>query len=411
MNTLKQFENALMAKESINFATTDQKNHYLKVMAQAIADKQDQILAANQYDLDLAKGTISPVMLDRLTLTPQRIQEIIHGILQVVKLDDPIGSVHQDRILYNGLHLTEVAVPFGVIGVIYESRPNVTADVAALCVKSGNVAILRGGKEAYHTSQAMVEAMRQGLVSINVNPDIIQLIQDTSRQSAMEMMKAKSYLDLLIPRGGAGLIKTVVEESIVPVIETGTGICHIFVDASADIEQALKIIDNAKTTRPSVCNALEVLLIHQEIAGKLLPELENHFSHPVELRADEQAKQLLTNAKLATSDDFTTEFSDYILAVKIVGSVDEAIIHINQHSTGHSDAILSQDSLSIQRFTQAIDSSAVYVNASTRFTDGGEFGLGCEVGISTQKLHARGPMGLEALTSRKNIIVGSGQIR
>lgn len=411
MTTQAQLQRAVAAKHDINFATSQTKNHYLHIMTQALRQASDQILRANKLDLQKAKGSISPVMLDRLTLTQDRIEAMAQAIDKLIELEDPVGKVIDQYNLYNGIHLTKIRVPFGLIGVIYESRPNVTADVAALAIKSGNAVLLRGGKEAYESSKAIVDAMRQALEGAGANPDILQLIEDTSRDSALAMMKAKGYLDLLIPRGGAGLIQTVVEQSLVPVIETGTGICHIYVDESADLEQTLSIIDNAKTSRPSVCNAVETLLVHEKIAGDLLPRLEHAFSHPVQLRADQTALTYLNQAQVAQANDFDTEFSDYILAVKCVASTQEAIDHINQHSTGHSEAILSQNPQSIAAFTQAVDSAAVYVNASTRFTDGGEFGLGCEVGISTQKLHARGPMGLEALTSYKTILVGDGQIR
>ena len=404
-------QTAKEVKASINFATTVQKNEVLTAMAAELLKATPTILAANAEDLAQAKGQIADIMLDRLLLNKARIEDMAAGILAVKALNDPIGRVLEERTLENGLELTKRSVPFGVLGMIYESRPNVTADVAALAVKSGNAVVLRGGKEAYRSSKAICDALRQGIKLAGLNPDIVQLIEDTTRASSKEMMKAKGYIDLLIPRGGAGLIQTVMQEATVPVIETGTGICHIYVDQTTDINQALTVVDNAKTSRPSVCNSAEVLLVHQAIAKELLTQLASTFQDRVELRADERALNYLPQATLAKDDDFATEFLDYIMAIKVVDSVDEAIEHINQHSTGHSESILSDDPIAIMKFTEQVDSSSIYVNASTRFTDGGEFGLGCEIGISTQKMHARGPMGLRELTSYKYILKGNHTIR
>lgn len=404
-------QTAKEVKASINFATTVQKNEVLTAMAAELLKATPTILAANAEDLAQAKGQIADIMLDRLMLNEARIEDMAAGILAVKALNDPVGRTLEERTLENGLELTKRSVPFGVLGMIYESRPNVTADVAALAVKSGNAVVLRGGKEAYRSSKAICDALRQGIKLAGLNPDIVQLIEVTTRASSKEMMKAKGYIDLLIPRGGAGLIQTVMQEATVPVIETGTGICHIYVDQTTDITQAIKVVDNAKTSRPSVCNSAEVLLVHQAIAEELLTQLATAFQDRVELRADERALSYLPQATLANDDDFATEFLDYIMAIKVVDSVDEAIEHINQHSTGHSESILSDDPIAIMKFTEQVDSSSIYVNASTRFTDGGEFGLGCEIGISTQKMHARGPMGLRELTSYKYILKGNHTIR
>ncbi|MGX7098400.1 glutamate-5-semialdehyde dehydrogenase [Globicatella sanguinis] len=404
-------QTAKEVKASINFATTVQKNEVLTAMAAELLKATPTILAANAEDLAQARGQIADIMLDRLMLNEARIEDMAAGILAVKALNDPVGRTLEERTLENGLELTKRSVPFGVLGMIYESRPNVTADVAALAVKSGNAVVLRGGKEAYRSSKAICDALRQGIKLAGLNPDIVQLIEDTTRASSKEMMKAKGYIDLLIPRGGAGLIQTVMQEATVPVIETGTGICHIYVDQTTDITQAIKVVDNAKTSRPSVCNSAEVLLVHQAIAEEVLTHLATTFQDRVELRADERALTYLPQATLANDDDFATEFLDYIMAIKVVDSVDEAIEHINQHSTGHSESILSDDPIAIMKFTEQVDSSSIYVNASTRFTDGGEFGLGCEIGISTQKMHARGPMGLRELTSYKYILKGNHTIR
>lgn len=395
-----------------------QKNAALIAMADQLVAQQTEILAANRLDLEQAKGTISEVMLDRLALSESRIAGMADGLRQVAALPDPVGKVLRRVERPNGLIIEKTAVPLGVIAIIYESRPNVTSDAAALALKSGNACILRGGKEAFRSANAITNALRTGLEQAGLDADLIQLIHDTTRASANELMTATDYIDLLIPRGGASLIRACVEHATVNCIQTGTGICHIYVDASADLDQALDIIENAKASRPSVCNAEEVCLVHRAIAAEFLPKLQQRLTtarsaaglHPVALRLDPIAAQYIDGTP-AGPDDFDTEFLDYILAVKVVDDVQAAISHIAQHSTGHSDAILTQDTAAAETFTRAVDSAAVYVNASTRFTDGGEFGLGCEMGISTQKLHARGPLGLEELTTYKYIIHGSGQIR
>lgn len=401
-------------KKEINTASTKEKNLALEEMADALVAQAELILQANQIDIEMAKEKISPVMLDRLYLDESRILQMAEGIRQVATLPDPVGEVLEETVGAQGIQIMKKRVAFGVIGIIYESRPNVTSDAAALAIKSGNAVVLRSGKEAYQTAKAIVEALKSGLLKTKISPECIQLVSDTSRQSALDMMKAKGYLDLLIPRGGAGLIRAVVEQAIVPVIETGTGIVHIYIDKEADIKIALSIVKNAKTSRPSVCNAMEVCLVHEAIAPyfltQLVEELVVNSSPSVELRLDENAHQWIDGVP-ATEEDFDTEFSDYIMAVKVVESVEEAVQHIENHSTHHSDAIISNDKQAIDYFITMVDSSAVYVNASTRFTDGGEFGLGCEMGISTQKLHARGPMGLKEMTTYKYIIHGEGQVR
>lgn len=401
-------------KKEINTASTKEKNRALEEMADALVAQTELILKANQLDMEMAKGKISPVMLDRLYLDESRIFQMAEGIRQVATLPDPVGEILEKTVGAQGIQIMKKRVAFGVIGIIYESRPNVTSDAAALAIKSGNAVVLRSGKEAYQTAKAIVDALKAGLLKTRISPECIQLISDTSRESAVAMMKAKGYLDLLIPRGGAGLIRAVVEQAIVPVIETGTGIVHIYIDKEADIKMALSIVKNAKTSRPSVCNAMEVCLVHEAIAPDFLPQLVQELvvnsSPSVELRLDEKARQWIDGVP-ATAQDFDTEFSDYIMAVKVVESVEEAVTHIEAHSTHHSDAIISNDNQAIDYFTTMVDSSAVYVNASTRFTDGGEFGLGCEMGISTQKLHARGPMGLREMTTYKYIIHGEGQVR
>lgn len=405
LDTLKQHQHA------INLATTDEKNKALEAMAVALEHAEHDILQANAVDLDNAKGQISEVMLDRLRLTSARIRDMAKGIRALIDLKDPVGVTLEMNTLPNGLIIEKRAVPFGVIGMIYESRPNVTSDAAALAIKSGNAIILRGGKEAFHSSNAIVTALKKGLQDIGFNTNVIALVQDTTRTSATELMTAKGKLDLLIPRGGAGLIQAVIENAKVPVIETGTGICHIYIDRDADKQKALTIVENAKTSRPSVCNAAEILLIHEAIAADFLPLLDKQIGERVQFRVDETAISYLQRAKVATDSDFDTEFLDYILAVKIVKDVSEAITHIKQHSTQHSDAIVTENKQTATYFTAHVDSAAVYVNASTRFTDGGEFGLGCELGISTQKMHARGPMGLREMITYKYIITGDGHIR
>ena len=412
--TQEQLALARSAKKSINTASTALKNQALEAMACQLLKATEAILAANQIDMEAARGKISEVMLDRLFLDQERIEGMAQGIRALIDLPDPIGEVLDTEVLENGLEIQKVRVAMGVIGIIYESRPNVTSDAAALAIKSGNAVVLRTGKDAFHSAQAIVTALKGGLEEAGLNPDLLQLIQDTSRASSLAMMKAKGYLDLLIPRGGAGLIQAVVENAIVPVIETGTGIVHVYVDKEADFQKALAIIENAKTSRPSVCNAMEVLLVDQAIASDFLPlvkeRLVDERERSVELRLDEDAQAIISGTA-AQEQDFDTEFLDYILAVKVVDGVEEATDHIEAHSTHHSDAIVTENPETAAYFTKQVDSAAVYVNASTRFTDGGQFGLGCEMGISTQKLHARGPMGLREMTSYKYIVSGNGQVR
>ena len=411
-------EQAKNAKSILCSLDTGTKNELLLKMADALVENSDEILKENAKDLERAKGIISDVMLDRLALSYERIKGMAEGIRQVAALPDPVGEVLDRVERPSGIVVEKTAVPMGVVAIIYESRPNVTSDAAALALKSGNVCVLRGGKEAFLSADAIVRAMRKGIVSMGLPETLINLVQDTTRQSANELMNAVGYVDLLIPRGGAGLIKACTENAKVPCIQTGTGICHIYVDEGADIEKALNIVENAKTSRPSVCNACEVLVVNEKIAQEFLPLLKNILVEkrienglvPVELRLDERASEIIDGVT-AGEKDFDTEFLDYILAVKIVDDVNEAISHISAHSTGHSEAIITENEQNAKAFTMSVDSAAVYVNASTRFTDGGEFGLGCEMGISTQKLHARGPMGLKELTTYKFIIKGDGQIR
>ena len=412
--TQEQLALARSAKKSINTACTALKNQALEAMASQLLKATEAILVANQIDMEAARGKISEVMLDRLFLDQERIAGMAQGIRALIDLPDPIGEMLDTEVLENGLEIQKVRVSMGVIGIIYESRPNVTSDAAALAIKSGNAVVLRTGKDAFHSAQAIVTALKAGLEEAGLNSDLLQLIQDTSRASSLAMMKAKGYLDLLIPRGGAGLIQAVVENAIVPVIETGTGIVHVYVDKDADFQKALAIIENAKTSRPSVCNAMKVLLIDRAIASDFLPLVKERLvdarERSVELRLDEQAQAIISGTA-AQEQDFDTEFLDYILAVKVVDGVEEAVDHIEAHSTHHSDAIVTENSETAAYFTKQVDSAAVYVNASTRFTDGGQFGLGCEMGISTQKLHARGPMGLREMTSYKYIVSGNGQVR
>lgn len=418
MTTQELLKQAKSAATQMALLTTQQKNNALLAMADALLRNSDEILAANREDLAAAKGTVSDVMLDRLALDKARIAAMADGIGQVAKLPDPVGKVLRTVERPNGLVIEKRAVPMGVIAIIYESRPNVTSDAAALALKSGNVCVLRGGKEAFRSAQAIVTALKSGLNAVNLPDTFVNLVEDTTRKSATELMEAVGYVDLLIPRGGAGLIRACVENATVPCIQTGTGICHIYVDAAADLDMAVNIIENAKASRPSVCNAEEVCLVHRAIASEFLPMLQKRLTDErtaagkttVELRLDQNSALLIPGVP-ATAQDFDTEFLDYILAIRIVDSVDEAIAHIAAHSTGHSEAILTQDSAVAEQFVAMVDSAAVYVNASTRFTDGGEFGLGCEMGISTQKLHARGPMGLEELCTYKYVIHGNGQIR
>ena len=412
MNTMLAAAKA--AKTQIASLTTEQKDNALLAMADALLFHQEQILAANALDLEAAKGTVSNVMLDRLLLTSQRIESMADGIRQVAQLPDPVGRVLEEYTRPDGLLIRKTSVPMGVIAIIYESRPNVTSDAAALALKSGNVCVLRGGKEAFRSANAITEALRAGLKKCGITENAVNLVQDTSRASAQALMTANGFIDLLIPRGGAGLINACVRNATVPCIATGTGICHVYVEKTADLDMALSIVKNAKTSRPSVCNAEEVLLVDREIAPKFLPMLRDALvingKNPVELRLDETAAGIIPGT-VAGEADFDTEFLDYILAVKCVEDVQEAVAHIALHSTGHSDAIVTRSEQAKQIFTTGVDSAAVYVNASTRFTDGGEFGLGCEMGISTQKLHARGPMGLRELTTYKYIVYGDGHIR
>ena len=415
---IEMLKAAKAAKYEISCLTTIQKNQALTEMANALLSHSEEILAANREDIERAKGSISPVMIDRLMLNTQRIKAMASGILEVAELPDPVGILLDSHERSDGLLIQKVSVPIGVIAIIYESRPNVTSDAAALALKSGNVCVLRSGKEAFRSACAIVKALRSGLNNAGITENAINLVSDTSRQSANALMTANEYIDILIPRGGAGLIKACVQNATVPCIATGTGICHIYVDKSADLNKAIKIIENAKTSRPSVCNAQEVLLVDKEIAPVFLPivlsrlvtDRQSNGVSPVELRLDPYARSIIPGT-LASENDFDTEFLDYILAIKCVNSTDDAIEHIRKHSTGHSDGIVSNDTQAIAKFTTHVDSAAVYVNASTRFTDGGEFGLGCEMGISTQKLHARGPMGLRELTTYKYIVIGDGHIR
>ena len=418
MTTLEILKQAKAASPKLALLSKEEKNKALLAMADSLVAHTEEILLANEADILAVRDSMNPVMIDRLRLTRERIHAMAEGIREVVALPDPVGSVIERVERPNGLCIEKTRVPMGVVGIIYESRPNVTSDAAALSLKSGNVCVLRGGKEAYRSSAAIVKALKEGLASIGIDPDFVNMLEDTTRAGANELMTAVDYVDLLIPRGGAGLIKACVENAKVPCIQTGTGICHIYVDESADLNMALNIIENAKTSRPSVCNAEEVCLVNQRIAKEFLPLLkarlvddrEKDGKTPVELRLDKSAAEIIAGTP-ATDADFDTEFLNYILAVKVVNDVTEAVSHIAKHSTHHSEAIITENKENAAYFTAAVDSAAVYVNASTRFTDGGEFGLGCEIGISTQKLHARGPMGLAELTTYKYIIRGNGQIR
>ena len=414
MTTSQILSNAVSAKPSIRSLSAEQKNRAIEEMALELENSADEILRENTADIDASKDKISPVMIDRLTLTKDRIAGMAQGMREVAALPDPNGRIIREIERPNGLNIQKVAVPMGVIGIIYESRPNVTSDAAVLCFKSSNVCVLRGGKEAYRTSKAIIGALRRGLKKLGINPDVIQLIDDTTRESANEMMRARGQIDLLIPRGGKGLIKAITENATVPCIETGTGICHIYVEKTADIEKALNIVDNAKTSRPSVCNACEVCLVDEAIADIFLPALKERLTegrdNPVKFVVDDKVEKIIGGTP-AGEDGFDTEFLDYILAVKVVDGVEEAVNHILAHSTKHSEAIVTADSAAAEYFVNNTDSAAVYVNASTRFTDGGEFGLGCEMGISTQKMHARGPMGLEELMTYHYVIKGNGQVR
>ena len=416
-STQALLEQVKSAKKTVNTADSATKNRALAAMADALLAQQDAILAANRADMAAAATHLSPAMLDRLRLDAVRLAAMADGIRALIPLPDPVGTTLERRTLANGLIIEKTRVPLGVIGIIYESRPNVTSDAAALALKSGNAVVLRSGKEAWHSAAAIVAALKSALGG-DISPDCIQLVSDTSRDSAQALMQATGYLDLLIPRGGAGLIRAVVENARVPVIETGTGICHVYIDRDADLDMALNIIDNAKTSRPSVCNAAEVCLVQRDIAAAFLPQLQQRLVAarqaqglvPVELRLDAAALALIDGTPAADSD-FDSEFSDYILAVKIIDSVAAAVAHIEAHGTHHSDAIITNNAAAAAYFATHVDSAAVYINASTRFTDGGEFGLGCEMGIATQKLHARGPMGLEEMTTYKYIVHGTGQVR
>jgi len=418
MTTQEIMINAKEAKKTAILLTEEKKNSALTAMASALVLDTDIILSENKKDIENARGKISDVMIDRLSLTKSRIQSMANGMIAVAQLPDPCSAVLSEYIREDGLEIRKKSVPMGVVAIIYESRPNVTSDAAALCLKSGNVCILRGGKEAYNSSKAIVNALRKGLRAVGLTEDLVSLVDDITRQSATELMTGVGYIDLLIPRGGAGLIKACTENAKVPCIETGTGICHVYIDKDADIDKALKILYNAKTSRPSVCNACEVCLIHKDIAKEVLPKIKKALVDdrrergeiPVELRLCDTASGIIDGTN-AGEKDFDTEFLDYILAVKVVNDVHEAISHISAHSTGHSEAIVTENKETAELFTMSIDSSSLYINASTRFTDGGEFGLGCEMGISTQRLHARGPMGLRELTTYKYVITGDGHIR
>ena len=418
MTTLELLKVTKAVWGSIRDASPEEKNRILLAMADALQQETDSILAANEQDMDKARGGISEVMLDRLSLNPARIDGMADGIRATVKLPDHTGRIISETVHANGMHICKKQVPLGLVAIIYESRPNVTSDAAALAIKSGNVCMLRSGKEAFNSCHAIVKALKKGIAAAGGNPNIVNIVEDTSRSSAEDIMQASGLVDLLIPRGGAGLIRACVQNATVPCIETGTGICHVYVDEFADLDKAVNIIVNAKTSRPSVCNAEEVCLVHKAVAAKFLPMLKRALVDdrraaglvPVELRLDPAAARIIDGTP-ASSADFDTEFLNYILAVAVVDSLDAAIAHIRKHSTHHSDAIVTENADWAKRFVNEIDSAAVYVNVSTRFTDGGEFGLGCEMGISTQKLHARGPMGLDELSTYKYIITGNGQVR
>ena len=418
MTTIDLLKKTKAAWGSIRSANAEEKNRLLLAMAESLEANQADILRENQKDMDAARGSISDVMLDRLALTQARIHAMADGIREAAALPDHVGRALAQFTRPNGMTITNRQVPLGLVAIIYESRPNVTSDAAALCIKSGNVCMLRSGKEAYRSSHAIVTALKAGIESVGGDPDIVNIVEDTTHASAQALMTADGLVDLLIPRGGAGLIRACVENATVPCIETGTGICHVYVDKDADLDMAVKIIVNAKTSRPSVCNAEEVCLVHRAVAKEFLPKLRTALVDerkaagltPVELRLDEAAAEIIPGTS-ATERDFDTEFLDYILAVAVVDDLDAAIAHVQQHSTHHSDCIVTENKDAAARFVDEVDSAAVYVNVSTRFTDGGEFGLGCEMGISTQKLHARGPMGLDELSTYKYVITGSGQVR
>ena len=413
MTALEQMGQKARAAARVLASAGEKKDRALYRIAEAFRKESDTIRKANEQDLAAAKQNgMSQSLLDRLTLTPQRLESMAQGVEEVAAQPDPVGLVLEGGRRPNGLMIEKVTVPLGVIGMIYEARPNVTGDAAALCLKAGNAVILRGGKEAFHSNQAIANVMRGALQEAGLPEDCVQLVQDVSRQSAVEMMELTGYLDVLIPRGGAGLIQLVVKNARVPVIETGVGNCHVYVDQSANLEMAASIIENAKTSRPSVCNAIETILVHQAVAEKALPLIAEKLApHYVELRGCERTRQILPQAVPATEEDWKTEYLDYILAVKVVDSLEEAMAHIATYGSGHSEAIVTDNYEAAETFLNTVDAAAVYVNASTRFTDGGQFGLGAEIGISTQKLHARGPMGLRQLTTTKFLVRGSGQIR
>ena len=406
--------NAKASEKALRCASAEGKNKALAAVENALRESVKRILEANSADLaKAAENGMSAAMQDRLRLTEERINGIANGVADVIKLDDPIGSADSGSVRPNGMRITKVRVPLGVIGIIFESRPNVTVDAAALCLKAGNVVILRGGKEAYNSNKVLCEIMREAISSCGLPADAVQFVDDTTREVTTELMKCGEYLDVLIPRGGAGLIRAVKENATVPVIETGVGNCHVFIDETADFDMAVNIVDNGKTQRPSVCNAVESLLVHEKIADKVLPMVKARLDeHNVEIRGCEKTAAILGECVVpATEEDYASEFLDYIISVKVVSGIDEAIDHISKYSTGHSECIVTDSRSNAERFKNEIDSAAVYVNASTRFTDGGMFGFGAEIGISTQKLHARGPMGLKELTSMKYLIDGNGQIR
>lgn len=407
-------QRAVQAKGKIASASTDEKNAVLIKIVEVLRKNTDKILEENQKDIaDARDNGITETMVDRLRLTEERIEGIADACLQLVNLEDPVGEILEGSVRPNGMRITKVRVPLGVAGIIYESRPNVTVDAAALCIKSGNAAILRGGKEAVHSNMVLMRLMQQALEACGFAGETVQLVEDTSREVATEMMRANEYIDVLIPRGGAGLIQAIVKNATVPVIETGTGNCHLYVDETADLAMAVAIADNGKTQRPSVCNALETCLVHSSVAETFLPELAKAFkSHQVEIRGCERTKEILGGSVVpATEEDYATEFLDYIISIRVVDSIEEAIEHIRKYSTGHSECIVTNNYHHAEQFQKEVDSACVYVNCSTRFTDGGEFGLGAEIGISTQKLHVRGPMGLKELTTQKYLINGTGQIR
>ncbi len=406
--------NAKASEKAMRCASTEQKNNALAAIETALNENVEKILAANSLDLEAAvKNGMSASLQDRLRLTAERVKGIADGVADVIKLEDPIGSADSSSVRPNGMRITKIRVPLGTIGIIFEARPNVTVDAAALCLKTGNTVILRGGKEAYNSNKCLCEIMREAIEKSGLPADVVQFVDDTTREVTTQLMRCNKYLDVLIPRGGGGLIRAVKENATVPVIETGVGNCHVYADESADLEMAVNIVDNGKTQRPSVCNAIETFLVHEKIAEKLLPAVKARLDeHNVEIRGCERTAAILGDCVVpASEEDYATEFGDYIISVKVVSDIDEAIEHISKYTTGHSECIVTNSLANAEKFKNEIDAAAVYVNASTRFTDGGMFGFGAEIGISTQKLHARGPMGLRELTSMKYLIDGSGQIR